>query len=254
MCVKVCRGKKKCKKRFALDRRWKCPNSVDVLYGNIEVPRTIFVATSSLDSFVANILPRLTQPFILYSGTNEYTIPNNVDLRFDSKKITRKFLPIWKHITEHELLFRWFVENHDKGHAKVSTMPIGLNREVYITHGRRDYLREIETATRPLRSRPLSILSVDRVREGPQWVDRKTAHLLCGEMRGGLCHLVNRSLTHREFISTIAQYPFLLCVHGGGIGIDTAHSFRFFFVVFDIYIAFACSFYCVLFHPTFVHI
>ena len=217
LCVKGCRDVMGCRRK---DLTKRCPlGSVDVLYGNVAVPRTIFVYTISLDSFVKYILPRLTHPFVLYSGTTDLTIPNNVDLRYDSRRARRKFLPLWQNITEHELLLRWYAENHDIGHAKVSTMPIGLNPRELDPHDLDVMLREIETATQPLRSRPLSILSVDRVREGPQWVDRKTAHLLCGEMRGGLCHLVNRSLTHREFISTIAQYPFLLCVHGGGIGI-----------------------------------
>ena len=212
-CVKLCRDKKRCKKMIVNDRRWKCTNSIDVLYGNIAVPRTIYVATISLDSFAKYILPRLTHPFILYSGMNEYTIPNNLDLRFNSKKIKRKFFPLWKDITQHDLLLRWYAENHDLVHPKVSTMPIGLNPREFDPHD-----RQVFNITKSLYSRPLKVLSVDRVRDGPQWVDRKNAHLLCAEMQGDLCHVANSSLTHREFIATISRYPFLLCVHGGGIG------------------------------------
>eukprot|EP01036_Dinobryon_divergens_P026941 gene26940-35640_t len=216
-CVKVCRDKKRCKKTFSFDKRWKCTNSIDVLYGNIAIPRTIFVATVSLDSFVRSVLPRLTHPFILYSGMNEYTIPHNLDLRFNSNRIKRKFLPLWKEITEHNLLLRWYVENHDLVHPKVSTMPIGLKPTDFIRNNQKDFLRKIENITKPLYSRPLKVLSVDRVRDGPQWADRKNAHHLCAEMQGDLCQVANSSLSHREFIVTISQYPFLLCVHGGGI-------------------------------------
>ena len=188
---------------------------IDILYGNVKIARTIYVKTDALNGFKRRILPRLSHPFVLYSGSNDYTIPNNLDLRYNSTEYQRIYLPIWQSITEHPLLLHWYVENHDELHPKVSTMPIGLNPKEFHPDDRSSFVPE-ENLTQ-LWQRPLKILSIDRVRPGLQWKDRKDTHAWCSQI-GRVCHAVDKELNHSQFVATVTSYPFILCVHGGGIG------------------------------------
>jgi len=151
---------------------------------------------------------------VLYSGSNDFTIPKNLDLRFNSTQYNKKFQPPWNNITNHRFLLRWYAENHDELHPKVSTMPIGLNPKEFHPDTRNDFVPE-SNMTR-LQDRPMKILSIDRIRKGPQWEDRKDAHTYCTQIED-VCKAVDAALTHAEFAQLISSYPFLLCVHGGGI-------------------------------------
>jgi len=189
---------------------------IDILYGNVAIPRTIYVKTDSLRVFARQILPNLTHPFVLYTGSNDFTIPKNLDLRFNATEYNERFQPAWNRITKHRLLLRWYAENHDENHPKVSTMPIGLNPKEFHPDERIDFVAESNIPR--LEDRPMKILSIDRTRIGPQWEDRRDAHTHCANA-GEVCVAVDAALTHTEFAHLISSYPFLLCVHGGGIGI-----------------------------------
>lgn len=193
----------------------KTGKEMNVLFGNIAMPRTIFVKTESLRVFTTKILPHIIHPFVLYTGSNDFTIPNNVDLRFDSTEKQSIYLPIWKEITSHKHLLHWYVENHDELHPKVSTMPIGLNPKEFHPDDRSEFIPEANLTQ--LWQRPLKILSIDRVRSGPQWASRADAHHQCARIPD-ICRPIFSELTHQKFIAAVSSFPFLLCVHGGGLG------------------------------------
>lgn len=190
-------------------------NSVDILYGNVAIPKTIYVKTEALRVFMKKILPNLTHPFVLYTGSNDFTIPRNVDLRFNSTEYNAKYQLPWNRITHHKLLLHWYVENHDVLHPKVSTMPIGMNPKEFHPDDRTDFSPDWKLTA--LKDRPFKILSVDRTRPGPQWLDRKNAHENCQKV-SEICQAVDSALSHSEFVELVSSFPFLLCVHGGGIG------------------------------------
>eukprot|EP01034_Spumella_vulgaris_P030416 gene30416-37627_t len=147
--------------------------------------------------FVKRILPLLTTPVVVISANNDYTVPVNIDTRYDSKEVLRAFAPAWDAMVSHPMVVHWFVENRVELHPKVSTMPVGMNPKEGHPDDRSDH--PSPDSLLPLDMKPLKMLQIDRIRNGTQW-----------ENRGQLTN-------HKEFVREVASYPFLLCVHGGGL-------------------------------------
>ena len=74
--------------------------------------------------------------------------------------------------------------------------------------------------------RPLKYIVSDRVRSGsPQWNDRFNAVLKCDRNNANndttcirpVGANVGEGISHKDFLSFLVKYPFITCVHGGGI-------------------------------------
>ena len=196
------------------------------------VPRTIFVqAGKRAAHFGAHVLPCLPSwlRFVLIIGDHDVTTPLMMDARFPGEALPRV---TWEDWLQDDRIVHLFVENLDEwpaegaGRSKVSPMPIGLNPLEFPHHDADWPLTD--AATPPaieLRSRPLVALNVGRsypqmTRGHPGWREqfgeRARVSRLC---RGSWApHCVERaSIGGRAFFRAIQAYPFLLCVHGGGV-------------------------------------
>src|SRR5690606_23530407 len=104
------------------------------------------------------ILPKIESPFILITGSEDLTIPNQTDKRW------RAFLPDEKEIINRILaddrLIHWFAENRDAVLPKMSTLPVG-----YVFNGQQNNLVAVEAQPRvPIKHRPLRALCCHRTR------------------------------------------------------------------------------------------
>ena len=77
---------------------------------------TVYVCSSAIPHFIANLLSLITTPFILVSGDCDETIPYDIM----SNEEFEAFI-------NHKLLLHWFCQNIVVRHDKITCMPIGLD-------------------------------------------------------------------------------------------------------------------------------
>jgi hypothetical protein len=186
-----------------------------------------------LNHFVDVIMPLIPprHKFVLVTSGTDQTIPSaRGDVRFKPQKgfSDRKGGgKIWKTLTTHPQIIRWFCENHDMVHPQVTTIPVGVVEEV---EGM-DHI-DIMSPLIPLEERPVQFLVAHRIRSGRrQWEIRANVTAMCLKqqqdytVRKALCvtppsysTLDPRKGIHQDLYIYIAQQvPFVLCVRGGGL-------------------------------------
>lgn len=174
------------------------------------LPRTIFLQTDELQKFHDAILPcfpRLHR-FVLIMGDHDMTTPRQVDLRYPSPIIRRSSWLAW---LRDERILHLFVEHLDtpEPRDRVTPVPVGLNS---VDSGR--LLLSMAPRSSKIRDRPNKMLFTNRIREGPQWKARVDIERMCQSLKHCEVQHPKNSL---EFMQTVSQVPFLLCVHGGGV-------------------------------------
>jgi hypothetical protein len=178
-------------------------------------PRHVFLSLRSpfdaLRYMAEEVLPLLTRPFVLISGSEDVTIPNQRDLRW------RRFNDAERGhidtILSHPLLCRWFAENLDEAaHRLLSPMPVGL-----VFAAGPPSTPWIVPDPPPLSSRPLRILCAHRTRQGPQWEVRRHVTEIARTHWAPLCTVLEEEVPEAEFMRQLAQHAFVLCVEGGGL-------------------------------------
>ncbi len=178
-------------------------------------PRHIFLSLRSpkiaIEYFVTEVLPTILGSFVLVTGSEDVTLPNQTDQRwepFDAK--TRGNIDA---IARHPLLRHWFAENLDeKWTTKVSPLPTGF---VYPNTWRTPPLYQPKVPK--LRERALSVLCGHRVREGRQWEPRRIVTQLAHTEWRDFTRLIEKPVSERVFLSIVKECSFVLCVEGGGI-------------------------------------
>lgn len=178
-------------------------------------PRHIFISMRApkpaIRYFMEEVLPNLSEKFVLITGSEDITIPNQTDLRwapFDT--YTRKTLNL---IADHPLLTHWFAENLDeKWTHKVSPLPTGF----VFPHAIRNRRYKHPTVQK-IEDRPLVALCAHRVRDGKQWQLRKNVLALAKDEWKQFSKLVESPVSEQEFLSLVESCSFVMCVEGGGI-------------------------------------
>ena len=187
------------------------------LHRNLETasPKHIFLSMRSpfkvIDYFADQILPSIRRNFVLISGSEDVTVPNQTDVRWRSfnsheKKCIEKVLT-------NKYLLHWFAENlDDASHPIMSPLPLGLlpSPGKLPSPGPRPNLR-------PLGQRPLTMLCAHRARSGPQWDARRYVTKLAKENWSEFSTVVENELDESEFNTLLGQHAFVLCVEGGGL-------------------------------------
>lgn len=177
-------------------------------------PRTVFVSMRSFNEalpyFYANILPRIERRFVLISGSEDVTVPNQTDVRWrpnntDEQRAIRA-------IAEDERVIHWFVENRDEVLPNTSSLPVGC----VFTEGQSNRVRIVEPTT-TLVVRPLGFLCAHQVREGAQWDVRRNVTRLCRERYQEVATVMDETLPPDDFLVAVRRHPFALCVQGGGL-------------------------------------
>lgn len=182
---------------------------------NRQRPTTIFLSLRApvlaLKYFISTVLPDLKHPFILISGSEDYTIPRQIDKRrLAQSELINKLVNI---ILDHPMLQHWTAENlDDDRHPKFRPLPLGL----LLKHnaGKED----VEVPETPnLLSRPLRALCAHRVRIGGQWETRKQVTRLAKQNWSDWCTSLDNEVSEAEYMKLMHQHSFILCVEGGGL-------------------------------------
>ena len=106
-----------------------------------------------------------------------------------------------------------FSENLDEAGPKVTGIPLGINPGEFPGYNG-DYLLKKIAGPDKLSSRPLKVLETSRQRDGPQFAERARVLSMCHNEWKDLC--VHRSSSKAEFFERLQDFPFVMCVHGGG--------------------------------------
>jgi hypothetical protein len=192
-------------------------------------PMTIFVRTELLQTFYHTILPCISHQFVLISGDTDNTLPRQVDRR------SPKFLDreVWQALHTDERIIRHFAENLDELDQRVAAVPIGINPGEFPENDA-DFIIPFIARNVSFRSRPLTMLQSDRIRIGPQWLERLHVLHLCNTDWSEFCrsrkptpenHLLNSAIYatsienkhHNDFLKALSAHSFVLCPHGGGL-------------------------------------
>jgi len=181
-----------------------------------KLPRTVFVQTEQLQTFNDDILPCFpaTHRFVLVIGDHDGTTPKQVDMRYESPYLKATDWQAW---LEDDRILHLFVEHLDtvSPRDRVTAIPLGLNPQEFPPQRNPDVALDLAPKTIQISNRPIRIAFTNRVRSGKkQWADRGAASKVCEQ----LPHCDNRTSAKGEsYTKMIQQYPFLLCVRGGGI-------------------------------------
>lgn len=186
-----------------------------------KAPRTIFVRTDLVSFFATEILPCLTHKFVLITGDHDATLPRQVDKRYP-RYLDRA---IWQELLASPLLLHIFAENLDEaGGDKVSGIPLGVNPTEFPNFDGNFLIAKIPSHVPNLAERPLKMQNVDRQRPQvqnthgimtDQFVERRRVLERCRLNWTDFC--VHRSLSKETFFENLREYPFVQCVHGGGL-------------------------------------
>lgn len=178
-------------------------------------PRTVFLSMrgffSSIPYFYKEVLPKIESRFILITGSEDLTIPNQTDKRWRAFRPDEKEM-IYRILADDRLV-HWFAENRDTVLPKMSTLPIG-----YVFKGQQKNPVAIETRPRvPVSARPLRALCCHWIRPSPQWDTRRRVTKLSTERFSEFVTVVEQGVSEAEFLGLIEEHAFVLCVQGGGI-------------------------------------
>lgn len=156
-------------------------------------------------------MPGLTKPFVLISGSEDVTIPNQIDQRWRSFNLEE--VKCIGNILKNPLLIHWFTENLDEaGHSKMSPLPGGM------TLPGDKSLNEVPVPSIPnLGDRPLRILCAHRIRKGPQWSVRTKVSQLARERWSEWATILDEEIPEAIFLDLVKKHSFILCVEGGGL-------------------------------------
>ena len=182
---------------------------------NTATPRHIFLSMRApflaINYFASEVLPQLTSPFVLVSGSEDVTLPGQTDKRW--RTFNDDESGAIKRILDHKMLRRWFTENLvDNSDSRFAPLPTGLVFE----DG--DASHQIAVGTPPsLFDRPLRILCGHRVRDGAQWLLRKKVTAIAENEWAQWCTVTDGELPIDKYLRLMMSHAFVLCVEGGGV-------------------------------------
>jgi len=185
-----------------------------VLHGDdSKQPRTVFLSLRSfyraIPYFYEEILPGIENRFVFVTGSEDITVPNQLDARWRPFNTGEKEL-IEKIISD-ERLIHWFAENRDEDRPKMSTLPTGY---VFINETSNTVL--LDAPDSKLKNRPLKALCAHRVREGRQWDVRRDVSELCRQHFKDFTTVLEAEISSVDFRRLVRQHAFVLCAQGGG--------------------------------------
>jgi hypothetical protein len=189
-------------------------------WGDVEkMPRTIFVQVEQAQRFNDNILPCLDSSarIALITGDHDATLPQQVDKRY-APYLHRD---AWNSWLRDDRIMHMFIEHLDEEtqNPKVTPIPLGLN-PLEFPGNNVDYHdpQNISAPAFDLLERPLRAWRTDRCRSGDgQWQERALVRSLCVTAWARFCESALKEIPMDQFFKTTSTYPFLLCVHGGGL-------------------------------------
>lgn len=206
---------------WVIGKRYTQTRRIDngTVWGNISIyPKIIFIQTQNIQVFHDNILKCLNadERFIIIIGDCDMTTPRQTDKRFQ-KRDTYK---IWNQWLNDPRIIHIFVEHLDEwNHTKVTPIPLGMNPKdapLDIMQLDVDSIINRFPVVVPIQNRTLKVRLTNRQRDGNQFAYRRKVRDLCNTTWQNYC-VYDKAPNGRAYYRDIVSYPFILCVHGGGI-------------------------------------
>ena len=191
------------------------PHAVLVNRSGAASPRHVFLSLRSpfeaIAYFIDKVLPLITSPFVLVSGSEDVTVPHQIDQRL--RRFSPEEFARIQALLDDPRLVHWVAENLDDGaHPKMSPLPLGMVFPEPVPGNRIGI-----PAVPPLATRPLRVLCAHRVRGGPQWDLRRKVTELCRRHFAGLCTILEEEVSEEAFFDLVRAHAFVICVAGGGL-------------------------------------
>lgn len=185
-----------------------------------EEPATIFLSMrqpyEAVRFMATCVLPRLRQPFVLISGSEDVTLPLQCDQR--SRPFTAAEDAQLLQIATHPLLRRWYAENLDWPFApKLSPLPLGV-LPASAGEAADPALLSARDAPPPppLLERPLLVLCANRLRPGPQWAERQRLVQQLQALNHPWIAVHTEEMPGEEYARQLRRCSFVICAAGGG--------------------------------------
>lgn len=146
---------------------------------------------------------------IVISGSCDRTFPKQVDLRV-TPTLHGDLLKILFNI-ESSAIKSWYTENLDtRGIHKLYPIPRGITATAYS-----GTIRVINRY--PNKNRINKCLSINRIRNGPQWEARRKVSDLTSGPWESFFYSPSNEVPLKKIRSLLTKYRFLICVEGGGL-------------------------------------
>jgi len=177
-------------------------------------PRSVFLSLRSIFGaipyFYEEVLPKIESNFVLITGSEDITIPKQIDARWRPFSASERGLI--ERIINDERVIHWFAENRDEILPKMSTLPVGQVFE-NSSHCR----VTIKQPELEVKERTLKVLCAHRVRQGEQWEVRRNLTNLCKQRFQEFSTIFTEEISEAAFQQQVLQHPFVLCAQGGGL-------------------------------------
>lgn len=166
-----------------------------------ETPASIFVKTDYLPRFVSTLLPTLTAPVVLVTGSSDWSPSINFPMEY-------------RILVDSPFVKRWYMLNCLCTHPKVIAYPGGLAH----TETMDATLRELRrTATKHESTNPLCVWRDRRFNVcGDQYIQRDRVERFVKEHPESF-DWREPTLDPIDFYHLLAQYKFVLCPFGNGV-------------------------------------
>ncbi len=179
-----------------------------------DTPRHVFLSLRSpfvaLTRFQQEVLPLISGAFTLVTGSEDCTIPHQVDRRW--RPFTAEERQGIQSLLEDSRLISWWAENLDSlHHPKLRPLPTGMLPDVGEIHRYTKVPMVLGLSRRPLR-----MLCAHRIREGPQWDVRRHVSDICRKHFQPWCTLLEHEVAERELLQRMRHHSFVICAEGGG--------------------------------------
>jgi len=192
-------------------------NNNCVIYNKpLNSAKTIFINTRFRNKliiyFIEKILPELEHKVNVIIAGEDYTFPNNVDLRMKTKN---NRLDEFKNLGKHEMINKIFVENLDENIENAIPIPLGINPKECSTKS--TYFLKYESIHE---KKELKFTNFNRKRDGRgQWKERNDVENLCKTYwKENYIECSHES--HSNYLKKIGLYAFTICVRGGGLDVN----------------------------------
>ena len=187
----------------------------------LNIAKTIFINTRLHDNLIVyfynKLLPDLTKPINLIIAGEDYTFPNNTDVRMSGVGVCNN-LENLKNLGKHKMINKVFVENLDEHLENILPIPLGINPNECPVDS--NYFLNFENIDE---NKPLKITNFNRIRNGKgQWLERGTVMNLCktnwSDFFMDFMDLNNTN--HKQYLQLMGSQLFTICVHGGGLDVN----------------------------------
>ena len=199
---------------WCIGSRWNMYGDTACWGDPLKLPKIIFVACLNFKFFFNNIYPHIpnNHKYILIIADEDTTIPTQLDTRWESDTVLTNIM--WDNIVNNKNIIHIFASHLDIPMTeRYSPFPVGFNN---IEHKNNDIdtllLQKVDT---DIMLRPLDIKGCCRIRDGPQWEDRRIVKELANTVWSQFSNW--GTISKDVFFMEIQKYSFLFCPHGGGL-------------------------------------